>query len=88
VQLPVEPQAVTASTNPRAGSKQAQVIGLLQRPAGATIDEMAAAMGWQRYTVRGPIAGALKKRLGLRVVSEKTERGRVYPIPAGQAGIS
>jgi hypothetical protein len=36
----------------RAGSKQAQVIGLLQRPQGATIEEMASAMGWQRHTVR------------------------------------
>jgi hypothetical protein len=82
--LPVEPQPVTASTNPRAGSKQAQVVGLLQRPQGATIDEMAAAMGWQRHTVRGLISGALKKRLGLQVVSEKTERGRLYRIATGQ----
>src|SRR3954464_2453586 len=79
-QLPVEPEPFVASLNPHAGSKQAQVIGLLQRPEGATIDEMAAAMGWQRHTVRSLISGALKKKLGLQVVSEKTERGRLYRI--------
>jgi hypothetical protein len=83
-QLPVEPEPGTASANPRAGSKQARVIGLLQRPQGATIDEMAAAMGWQRHTVRGLISGALKKKLGLQVISEKTERGRLYRVATGQ----
>ena len=83
-QLPVEAEPVAICVNPRAGSKQAQVIGLLQRPEGATIDEMAAAMGWQRHTVRGLISGALKKRLGLQVISEKTERGRLYRIATEQ----
>lgn len=68
--------------SPLRRSKQAQVIGLLQRPQGATIAEMAAAMGWQRHTVRGLISGALKKKLGLQVVSEKSARGRLYRIPA------
>src|SRR3954447_16025898 len=62
-QLPIEAEPVAASANPRAGSKQARVIGLLQRPEGATIDEMAAAMGWQRHSVRGLISGALRARL-------------------------
>jgi predicted transcriptional regulator len=51
---------------------------------GATIDEIARVMGWQRHTVRGLISGALKKRLGLQVISEKTERGRLYRILTGQ----
>src|SRR3954451_15381791 len=83
-QLPVEPEPVAGFVEPRAGSKQARVIGLLQRPQGATIDEVAAAMGWQQHTVRGLISGALKKKLGLPVVSEKTERGRLYRIATGQ----
>lgn len=63
----------------RDNSKQAQLIGLLQSPDGATIAELADALGWQHHTVRGAIAGALKKKLGLDVVSEKVEgRGRVY----------
>jgi hypothetical protein len=79
--LPVaaEPTAPGASGS-RAGSKQAQVIGLLQRPEGATIEEMAIAMGWQRHTVRGMISGALKKKLGLEILSEPTDRGRLYRI--------
>ena len=79
-QLPVASEPAGGSAGSRAGSKQARVIGLLQRPEGATIDEMASAMGWQRHTVRGLIAGALKKKLGLDIVSEKTERGRLYRI--------
>src|SRR5262249_52049183 len=59
-------------------SKQDGVIAMLQRPEGATVDEVAGAMGWQRHTVRGLFSGALKKKLGLTLVSAKEERGRVY----------
>ena len=61
-------------------SKQAAVIAMLQRPEGATIEEVASAMGWQRHTVRGLFSGTLKKKLGLAVASAKEERGRVYHI--------
>jgi Protein of unknown function (DUF3489) len=65
----------------RADSKQAKLIEMLKRPAGASIDEIVTAFGWQAHTVRGAIAGALKKKLGLKVVSEKSEgRGRIYRI--------
>lgn len=51
-------------------------------PAGASIAEIVVATGWQPYTVRGALAGALKKRLGLDVTSGKVEkRGRVYRLP-------
>jgi predicted ArsR family transcriptional regulator len=54
---------------------------MLQRAKGATIDELAEALEWQPHTVRGAIAGALKKKLGLEVTSEKHEkRGRVYRL--------
>jgi hypothetical protein len=54
---------------------------MLERPEGATIEQIVAATGWQPHTVRGAFAGALKKRLGLEVSSEKVEsRGRVYRI--------
>src|SRR6266446_847781 len=79
-QLPVASAPDGGSAGPHAGSKQARVIGLLQRPQGATIDEMASAMGWQRHTVRGLISGALKKKLRLDIMSEKTDRGRCYRI--------
>jgi hypothetical protein len=66
---------------PREGSKEALVVSLLQRPEGATIEQIAATTGWQRHTVRGAFAGALKKKLGLEVTSSKVEGGeRVYRI--------
>ena len=86
-QLPVASAPAGGAAGPRAGSKQARVIGLLQRPEGATIDEIASAMGWQRHTVRGLISGALKKKLGLDVVSEKTDRGRFYRISEGRSAV-
>jgi len=65
----------------RGDSKQAQLIAMLKDKKGATIDEIVKAFGWQPHTVRGAIAGALKKRLGLNVTSEKIDgRGRVYHI--------
>jgi hypothetical protein len=68
-------------TRTRADSKQAQLIAMLKSPKAATIDEIVAALGWQPHTVRGAIAGALKKKLGLAVTSEKVEgRGRAYRI--------
>ena len=54
---------------------------MLEAPEGASIEEIVAAFGWQPHTVRGAIAGALKKRLGLQIESEAIEgRGRVYRI--------
>jgi hypothetical protein len=71
------------SAGPREGSKQAQLIAMLRRAKGATIDEIAEALSWQPHTVRGAIAGALKKKLGLDVTSEKVQaRGRVYRLAA------
>jgi len=65
----------------RADSKQAKLIEMLKHRDGATIEEIAKAFDWQAHTVRGAIAGALKKKLGLNVTSEKDDtRGRVYRI--------
>lgn len=66
-------------------SKQADVIALLRRPEGATVDEVRAATGWQPHTVRGLFSGALKKKLGLAVVAAKEERGRVYRVAGASA---
>ena len=71
----------TAAPRSRDNSKQAQLIAMLRRAKGATIDEIVEALGWQPHTVRGAIAGALKKKLELEVTSEKDEkRGRVYRV--------
>jgi Protein of unknown function (DUF3489) len=65
----------------RRDTKQAKVIAMLKRPSGATVDQIMKATGWQPHTVRGFFAGALKKRLGIEVTSEKREDGaRVYRI--------
>jgi hypothetical protein len=61
-------------------SKQDEVIAMLRRPEGATVDEVVSATGWQRHTVRGVFSGTLKKKLGLTLASAKEERGRVYRI--------
>ena len=74
--------APTASTH-REGTKQAKLIAMLQGPNGASIAEIAKALDWEDHTVRGAIAGALKKKLGLTVTAEKVDqRGTVYRIPA------
>lgn len=65
----------------RENSKQATVIQMLQRPEGATINQICAATGWQAHTVRGTFAGAFKKKLGLNLTSDKAEGGeRTYRI--------
>jgi hypothetical protein len=59
------------------------MIAMLRRPEGATVEQIAEATAWARHTVRGAMAGALKKKLGLEVTSEKVEgRGRVYKLPS------
>ena len=69
------------ATGPREGSKMAQVIAMLQRKNGATLDELARAFKWEKHTVRGMIAGALKKA-GYKVESYKDEKtgARTYRI--------
>lgn len=65
----------------RAGTKQAQIIAMLQRPEGASVAEIVAATAWQAHSARGVISGVLKKKLGLLVGSTKEDgRGSVYRI--------
>jgi hypothetical protein len=69
---------------PRSGTKQALMIDLLKRPEGATVEQIAAATGWQHHTIRGAISGALKKKLGLTV--EATRTREVGPNKTGAKG--
>jgi len=69
---------------PRTGTKQALMIDLLKRPEGATVEQIAAATGWQHHTIRGAISGALKKKLGLTV--EATRTREVGPNRTGAKG--
>ena len=69
------------SRTTREGTKQAVLIELLSRAEGATLPQMTEATGWQVHTVRGAMAGALRKKLGLEITSEKqTGTDRVYRI--------
>ena len=61
-------------------SKKAHIIAMLRAPGGATIDAMARAAKWQRHSVRGFLAGVVRKKLGLTLVSADGENGRVYRI--------
>jgi len=65
----------------RAGTKQALLIALLQRPEGASIAEIVEATGWMAHSARGAMSGALGKKLGLVVTSTKEDgKGRVYRV--------
>ena len=76
-----EPKPVPTERKTREGTKQALVIEMLRRPEGATIAEIVEATSWASHTTRGFLAGALKKKLGLAIGSEKEEaRGRVYRL--------
>lgn len=76
---PKAPKAIAIRT----GTKQAQIIALLQRPEGASISEIVDATGWLPHSARGLISGGLKKKLGLPITSEKVQgRGTVYKLEA------
>jgi hypothetical protein len=70
----------STSQKGRVESKQARIITMLQAPSGATIDAMVHATGWQQHSVRGFLAGVIRKKLGLNLVSAVIETGRVYRI--------
>ena len=74
-----EPQS-----DPKRPSKQDEVIAMLRRSEGATVDEVASATGWQRHTVRGVFSGTLKKKLGLTACLG--QRGAWPGLPHRRAG--
>jgi len=69
----------SAPTVAKAASKSTAIVALLKREGGATLEEMMTATGWQKHSVRGFMAGALRKK-GLIVASEKTDQGRRYRV--------
>ena len=74
------PEPAPPPAGPR--GKIGVVVGMLRRTEGATIPDLMEATGWQAHSVRGALAGAIKKKLGLKVSSQKLESGRVYRIEA------
>jgi hypothetical protein len=65
---------------PRAPSKQARVIELLRSPKGATVEAMMKATGWQQHSVRGFLAGVVRKRLKLKLSSDLIDGDRIYRV--------
>ena len=63
-----------------AGSKQARVIEMLQSPTGMTIAAMMKETGWQQHSVRGFLAGVVRKKLKLKLNSKKIDGSRVYRV--------
>ena len=67
-------------------SKQSRVIAMLRSPAGATIDAIMKTTGWQQHSVRGFLAGVVRKRLNLKLSSEKVDGNRIYQIKSSDDG--
>ena len=79
---PAAQQRPGAASQPTAGSesKKAHIIAMLRAPGGVTIEAMARAAKWQPHSVRSFLAGVVRKKLGLNLISAAGVSGRVYRI--------
>jgi len=77
---PTSPRSVA-----RPDTKHARILAMLRTPAGATIAAIMTATEWQQHSVRGFLAGVVRKKLRLNLVSELTDKGRVYRIKDSKA---
>ena len=82
--LPAHDHTASQSANP--GSKQSRVIAMLQSPHGASIAAMMKTTDWQQHSVRGFLAGVVRRRLKLKLSSKKVDGNRVYQIAGGNGG--
>ena len=76
------PASSRSATGP--DTKHARIIAMLRMPTGATIAAIMTVTDWQQHSVRGFLAGVVRKKLGLNLVSEQTDKGRVYRIKDGK----
>ena len=79
------PAQRSADGNADARSKQARIIAMLQSPTGATIAAIMKATGWQQHSVRGFLASVVRKRLMLKLASNKVNGNRIYQIARGDS---
>jgi hypothetical protein len=77
---PVSGKTVKTTAPDRPGSKQDTIVALLQRPEGASLDVLVKETGWQKHSVRGFLAGTVRKKLKLPLLSEKIDGVRTYRI--------
>jgi len=84
---PSRKRSAPASSRSAAGhdTKRNRIIAMLRTSAGATIASLVSATEWQQHSVRGFLAGVVRKKLGLNLVSEQTQKGRVYRIKDGRS---
>ena len=75
----------SSTSKARSATKHDRIIAMLRTSAGATIASLVTATEWQPHSLRGFLAGVVRKKLGLNLISEQTEKGRVYRIKAGKA---
>jgi hypothetical protein len=75
----------SSKTRIRPDTKHARIIAMLRAPGGTTIAAIMTATDWQQHSVRGFLAGVVRKKLCLNLVSEQTDKGRVYRIKDGKA---
>ena len=76
---------VPSKPTARPDTKHARIIAMLRAPAGATIAAIITATEWQQHSVRGFLAGVVRKKLGLNLISEVTDKDRVYRIKDSKA---
>jgi hypothetical protein len=78
-------RARSSNSDVRSDTKHARIIAMLRAPAGTTIAAIMTATDWQQHSVRGFFAGVVRKKLDLNLVSELTDKGRIYRIKDGKA---
>jgi hypothetical protein len=79
------PALASSKSAARRDTKRARIIAMLRTPSGATIASLVTVTDWQQHSVRGFLAGVVRKKLGLNLVSEQTDEGRVYRIKDSKA---
>jgi hypothetical protein len=83
-----QPAPASSRSAARPSTKHARIIAMLRMPTGTTIAAIMTATDWQQHSVRGFLAGVVRKKLGLNLVSEQTDKGRVYRIKDGKASVA